>query len=46
MKKLNDLELKNIEGGISGWALAGISIAVAFIAGIIDGIARPLKCHS
>ena len=46
MKKLNDLELKNIEGGISGWAIAGISIAVAFIAGILDGITRPLKCEN
>ena len=46
MKKLNDLELKKVEGGMSGWAIMGISIAVAFVAGIIDGIARPIKCHN
>ncbi len=46
MKKLNDQELIQINGGISGWAIAGIGIVVTFIAGVIDGIARPGKCRS
>ena len=46
MKKLNDEELKNISGGITGWAIAGISLLVTFVAGVIDGIARPEKCRS
>jgi len=46
MKKLKDEDLKNINGGISAWAIAGIGILVTFVAGIIDGIARPVKCRS
>lgn len=46
MKRLTDLELNKINGGISGWAVAGISLLVTFLAGVIDGIARPIKCHS
>lgn len=45
MKKLNDEELTQINGGFSGWVVAGISILVTFVAGIIDGIARPRKCN-
>ena len=46
MRKLKDEELKNVNGGISGWAIAGISLIVTFVAGIIDGIARPEGCRS
>ena len=46
MKKVKEEELSKINGGISGWLVAGISIVVTFAAGIIDGIARPKKCHS
>ena len=35
MKKLKDEELVKINGGFSGWVVAGI----------IDGIARPKKCN-
>ena len=45
MKRVSDKELKEINGGFSGWALAGIGILVTFVAGIVDGIARPKKCH-
>jgi len=45
MKKINDRELSTLNGGFSGWAVAGISILVTFVAGVIDGIARPKKCH-
>lgn len=44
MKRIDDIELKNIKGGMSGWAIAGISLIVTFVAGIIDGIARPRNC--
>ena len=46
MKRVDDQKLKEINGGFSGWAIAGISVLVTFIAGIIDGIARPKKCNS
>ena len=46
MQKINDSELQKINGGFSGWAVAGISLLVTFVAGVIDGIARPKKCHS
>ncbi len=45
MKKLNELELKKIEGGITAWAAVGIGLAITFIAGVLDGIARPIKCN-
>ena len=46
MRKLSDNELNNLNGGFSGWALAGIGLAITFIAGIIDGIARPTGCKN
>lgn len=45
MKKINDKELAKINGGFSGWAFAGIGLIVTFVAGVIDGIARPKKCN-
>ena len=41
MKIVDDKELNKINGGFSGWTLAGIGIAVTFIAGIIDGQTKP-----
>ena len=46
MKKIKDEELNQVSGGISAWAIAGIGMLVTFIAGVIDGIARPEKCRS
>ena len=46
MKKLNDNELSGINGGVSGWVIVGIGLVVTFVAGVIDGIARPKKCHN
>lgn len=46
MKKIEDNELTNINGGISGWFVAGVGLIVTFIAGVVDGIARPSKCHN
>ncbi len=45
MKKLEDDDLKNIEGGMSIASAIGIGLAITFIAGIFDGIARPLSCR-
>ena len=45
MQKLENKELMNIKGGISGWAIAGIIAASIFVVGVFDGIARPLKCN-
>ena len=44
MKKIDDEKLKNINGGMSGWAIAAISLLVTFVAGVFDGIARPRAC--
>mgnify|MGYP005796708527 CR=1 FL=1 len=44
MKKLGEKELEKINGGIGFWGIAGIVSAVVFIVGVLDGIARPLKC--
>ena len=46
MKKLNELELSKVKGGMSAWVAIGIGLIVTFAAGIIDGIARPTKCRS
>lgn len=45
MHKLEKEELRNIKGGISGWAIAGLIAAGIFIVGVFDGIVRPLKCR-
>lgn len=45
MKKLDQKDLKNMKGGIGFWAVAGIISAAIFIVGVLDGIARPLKCN-
>ena len=38
-------ELIKVEGGaIKGWLIVGAGIAV-FIAGVIDGYLRPLRCN-
>ena len=46
MNKLDNNETKKIiGGGISILGALGIGTLVTFLAGIIDGFARPLKCH-
>lgn len=46
MKNLNEKELKEINGGGLGvWSIAGIIAGAIFIIGLLDGIARPLKCN-
>ena len=45
MKKLENEKLANIKGGISGWGVLGIGALIAFISGVLDGIARPSKCN-
>lgn len=46
MNNINENELKKINGGgISGWAIAGLGALVAFLSGLLDGIARPSKCN-
>ena len=45
MKKVNEKELMKINGGFSAWLFAGLGMFIPLIAGIVDGIARPKKCH-
>ena len=45
MQKISDTALKDINGGFSGWALAGIGLLITFVAGVVDGIARPKGCN-
>ena len=46
MKTLKIEEMKNITGGgITAWGAIGIGTLITFLAGVIDGIARPFKCH-
>ena len=46
MKKLNDKELMNVEGGaVKIGLIVGIAAGITFIVGLIDGIIRPLKCN-
>lgn len=46
MKKLNDNEMKEINGGginIGMWI--GIGAGISFLIGLVDGLIRPLKCN-
>ncbi len=46
MKKLDKDEMKNISGGgLSVMGFFGIGALITFLAGVIDGFARPLKCN-
>lgn len=46
MKELSEKELKEtIGGGISGWLVASFVAIAAFAVGVLDGIARPIKCN-
>ena len=38
-------ELEKTKGGIGFWGIAGIIGAAIFIVGVLDGIARPVKCN-
>lgn len=43
--QLTKNELKNVKAGASiGWIAAGIIAGISFIAGILDGFTRPIKC--
>lgn len=43
--KLSEQELLNIEGGIKYTVLAIFGAIGVFIAGVVDGFLRPLKCN-
>ena len=45
MNRLDEKQLKNMKGGFGFWSFAGIVSATIFIVGVLDGIARPLKCN-
>lgn len=46
MERIKGNKLKEIKGGASFWAIAGsIVAALALIAGVMDGYARPTKCR-
>lgn len=46
MNNIEEKELRETVGGeITVWGVIGIGALVAFISGVIDGIARPTKCH-
>ncbi|MBE6147134.1 MAG: class IIb bacteriocin, lactobin A/cerein 7B family [Firmicutes bacterium] len=45
MSELDEKQLRNISGGgLSFWGVCGIVAAVVFVVGVLDGIARPVKC--
>ena len=45
MINIEESELKKISGGgISGWAIAGISALAALLIGVFDGIVHPKRC--
>lgn len=45
MKRVSDLELEEIRGGVSGWVMVGIAAIVVFLAGVFEGITNPTPCH-
>lgn len=46
MKKLNNLELAKINGGLSGTVWALIGTGIVFLASIVYGFINPNKCNS
>ena len=46
MKNLEIEETKQIiGGGLTVWGGLGIAALITFVAGVIDGFARPFRCH-
>ena len=46
MKTMTEQELMSVDGGAIKWGIAAlIAAGVTFIAGVIDGIVRPLRCN-
>ena len=46
MRELKPIEMQEIVGGgISGWGIFGLGTLFSFLAGIVDGFARPFKCN-
>lgn len=45
MEVIKKEELIKVQGGFKLGLIFGISVAVTFIIGVIDGIVRPLKCN-
>lgn len=47
MKKVDDLQLEQIQGGAFSWGIAaGIVAAITFIVGVVDGYINPIKCNN
>lgn len=44
MEKLNNIELAQINGGISKTLLGGLAIGFVFVVSVIYGIIYPNKC--
>lgn len=44
MKRIEESELKEINGGISGWGFVGICAIGTLVIGILNGIVHPAKC--
>ena len=43
---LTDREMMQINGGAVSWSIVGIvGAALALIAGVVDGLFRPLACN-
>lgn len=45
MEKIERKQLQSIRGGISIWGVLGLGALAAFLSGVIDGIARPIRCN-
>lgn len=45
MKKVNNLELQKVKGGVSVLAFVGIAALIIFISGVLDGFTNPGRCN-
>ena len=46
MQILSNRDLSEIKGGAIKWGLAIVGAGiVSFLAGVIDGLMNPIKCH-
>jgi hypothetical protein len=46
MQELSKIEMLKVKGGgLSAWGFFGIGTFLSFLAGIVDGFARPFKCN-
>lgn len=45
MKKIEEEEMKQINGGVNVFLITAVTTAIIFLSGVITGIVNPTRCN-